>query len=78
MRASKELWGNPDKAKGSLNGIGAGGRPVIAERYLLREPFLTVESEEVYTYGLENRLERPRERYDCAAARQRREVQVRK
>lgn len=52
------------------------GRPVSPPRYRRREPFLTVRSEEPQTYGPECRVDKPRIRELCEAAKRRREIQV--
>lgn len=55
---------------------GADGRPVSPPRYRPRAPFLAVDSEQAYMHGSENRVEKPRERGNCAPARRRRQIQV--
>lgn len=69
-------WDNAHKIEGGLNGIGLDGRPIVPERFRPREPFLVVEVEEVHTFGVGGRVEKPHERADCGPARRRREIQV--
>lgn len=76
MPSGTQPWDNAHRIEGGLNGIGPDGRPVVPERYRPREPFLAVDSEEPYTYGIKNRVEKPHERGECAPARRRREVQA--